>query len=94
MKGQKTGGRTKGIPNKVTRDIRACISEAFHKAGGVEYLLKVSKEDARTFLTLVGKIVPQEVVATVTQYVAELPKTAPTVQEWQQQHQPPHHTVQ
>lgn len=55
---QKTGGRQKGTPNKLSSDIREVIKAAFDEAGGKEYLVTLSKSDPRTFLTLVGKIVP------------------------------------
>lgn len=54
-------GRRKGIPNKVTGDVRACIHEAFNKAGGAAYLLQVAKDDPRTFCALLGKVLPTTV---------------------------------
>lgn len=53
-------GRPKGMPNKFTRDLRATIEQAFHKAGGRDYLVRVSKTRPDVFLALVGKIIPQE----------------------------------
>jgi len=65
-KGQpKKGGRKKGTPNKQTADMRAAMVEAFDKAGGVEWLVKLSQDDPRTFAGLVGKIIPNEIKATV-----------------------------
>jgi hypothetical protein len=63
--GRKTGGRKKGTPNKVTADMRKAVVEAFDKAGGVEYLVKLSVEDPRSFASLVGKVIPAEVKATI-----------------------------
>jgi hypothetical protein len=62
---KKTGGRKKGTPNKQTTDMRAAMVEAFDKAGGVAWLLTLSKDDPRTFAGLVGKIIPNEIKATV-----------------------------
>lgn len=59
-------GRPKGSANKLTKDIRQAIAEAFDKAGGVDYLVKIAKTQPQTFCSLVGKIVPQEVKAAVT----------------------------
>ncbi|MER8628503.1 hypothetical protein NKH55_01835 [Mesorhizobium opportunistum] len=61
MKGTKTGGRTAGTPNKVTASIKEAVTEAFEKAGGVDYLVKLSKDDPRTFCALVGKVIPLQV---------------------------------
>ena len=61
-KGQpKTGGRQKGTPNKMTQTIRAALEEALNRAGGVEYLLRQSEENPQAFMTLLGKIIPQQV---------------------------------
>ncbi len=57
----KTGGRQRGTPNKVTVAVREAIVNAFEEVGGQSYLVKVAREDPRTFLTLVGKIVPREI---------------------------------
>lgn len=58
-KGQpKTGGRKKGVTNKLTADVKAMVLEALDKAGGVDYLLNQSKENPSAFMTLVGKVLP------------------------------------
>jgi hypothetical protein len=54
----KTGGRQKGVPNKLTMDVRKAIIEAFEKAGGVDYLHQLATTDPKTFCTLLGKAVP------------------------------------
>lgn len=54
-------GRKKGVPNKITANIKAAIIEAFDKAGGAEYLLQIAKTDPRTFCALVGKVIPLQV---------------------------------
>lgn len=35
----KTGGRQKGVPNKLTADVKAMVLDALSQAGGVKYLL-------------------------------------------------------
>lgn len=62
---RKGPGRPKGAANKITKDIRAAISQAFDKAGGVDYLVTQAKQNPQAFLTLIGKIVPAEVRAQV-----------------------------
>lgn len=53
-------GRPKGASNKITRDIREAITEAFERAGGVDYLVKLSQTNPQVFCGLVGKVVPQQ----------------------------------
>jgi hypothetical protein len=61
-KGKKTGGGTrKGIPNKLTADLRAAIQGAFEKVGGQTYLQKVAQNDPRTFCKLLGMTLPKDV---------------------------------
>lgn len=64
-RGYKTGGRSKGTPNRTTAEMRGAIVQAFHEAGGVDYLVKVAKDDPRTFCGLLGRVLPREVKAEV-----------------------------
>lgn len=63
-KGKPGPGRPKGLPNKTTQAIKDAIVEAFEKAGGVEYLVTLAKEDPKTFCGLVGKVIPLQVEGT------------------------------
>lgn len=56
-------GRPKGVPNKLTGDIKAMIQQALENAGGVEYLTERAQDPrtASAFLTLVGKVLPMTV---------------------------------
>ena len=60
-------GRKRGVPNKLTAHIREAVENAFSAVGGEDYLVKVAKEDPRTFCTLLGKILPTQVDAQVDQ---------------------------
>lgn len=62
-KGQKTGGRTKGTPNKLTGDVKAMILDALDKKGGVKYLVQQADSNPVAFLTLVGKVLPMTVAS-------------------------------
>jgi hypothetical protein len=62
--GKKTGGRTKGTPNKVTGELKDMILTALDDKGGVEYLKKCADDNPVAFLTLVGKVLPLQVNAT------------------------------
>lgn len=63
--GKKTGGRQKGTPNKTTVALKDAIMNAFHKVGGRAYLVTVAKEDPKTFCTLLGRVLPQELKAEI-----------------------------
>lgn len=54
-------GRPKGASNKITRDIKDAIINAFHEVGGQSYLAKIAVEDPRTFCALVGKVLPLQI---------------------------------
>jgi hypothetical protein len=54
-------GRKKGVPNKLTANIKATIMAAFADAGGKDYLVTVAKTDPRTFCMLLGKMLPNQV---------------------------------
>jgi len=62
-KGMKTGGRQKGTPNKVTRELREMVLEALDCAGGVKYLTERANDPrtASAFLSLVGKVLPMQI---------------------------------
>lgn len=60
-KGQKTGGRQKGTPNKVTGNVREMVLRALDKAGGEEYLLAQARDNPNAFMALVGKVLPTQI---------------------------------
>lgn len=58
-KGVKTGGGSrKGVPNKLSADVKSMILAALDKAGGANYLLAQSQDNPTAFMTLVGKVLP------------------------------------
>lgn len=54
-------GRKKGVPNKVTADVKAMILTALNEAGGADYLVQQSEENPVAFMTLIGKVLPMTV---------------------------------
>lgn len=60
-KGIKTGGRTKGTPNKTTGQLKEMILQALENKGGVDYLEKCASDNPTAFLSLVGKVLPLQV---------------------------------
>ena len=63
-KRKKAGGRQKGTPNKATTQLKESILAAFDKLGGVDYLVKVGKENPPVFCSLVGKVLPSQMNVT------------------------------
>jgi hypothetical protein len=51
-------GRVKGVPNKVTGEVRTMVLQALDRAGGADYLLEQARANPTAFLTLVGKCLP------------------------------------
>lgn len=61
-KGERRGGRQKGTPNKLTKDLKETILAALDAQGGQKYLEGVANSDPRTFCALLGKVLPMTVV--------------------------------
>jgi hypothetical protein len=76
--GNRGKGRKKGVPNKATKALKDMILGALDKAGGEDYLLEQAHNNPGAFLTLIGKVLPQDIKAsvttTLTQRVVEVPK--------------------
>jgi hypothetical protein len=54
-------GRKRGVPNKVTGELKAMILKALDEAGGVAYLTTQAKESPNAFLALIGRVLPLQV---------------------------------
>jgi hypothetical protein len=59
-KGRKTGGRTAGVPNQITADLKGMILGALADAGGRDYLSRQADKNPGAFLVLVGKVLPMQ----------------------------------
>jgi len=57
---RKGAGRPKGVPNKITTDLRQAVINAYDKAGGEEYLAGLARDEPKTFATLMAKVIPSE----------------------------------
>lgn len=62
-RGKPGPGRPKGLPNKVTRDLREMIRGALDAAGGQKYLQTQATKNPKAFLALIGRMIPQDVKA-------------------------------
>jgi hypothetical protein len=65
-------GRKSNICNKMTRDIREMIRAALDKAGGVSYLVKQAEKNPTAFMSLVGKIIPAQIDASIRRELPEM----------------------
>jgi hypothetical protein len=64
-KGVQNGpGRKKGVPNKVTTELKQMVLDALDGAGGVNYLIDRANDPktAGAFIALIGKVLPMTVV--------------------------------
>ena len=59
-------GRPKGVQNKLTKSIKEAIEAAFQGVGGPEYLMRQAEENPQAFMTLLGKIIPNQIQADLT----------------------------
>lgn len=76
--GNRGKGRKKGTPNKVTKALKDMILGALEAKGGQKWLEAQMDENPAAMLTLLGKVLPQDIKAsvttTLTQRVVEVPK--------------------
>lgn len=56
-----SGGSRKGIPNRITADVRAMVLAALEQAGGQKYLVQQAGANPRAFLSLLGRLLPTQV---------------------------------
>lgn len=59
-------GRKRGVPNKMTMAAREIISEAVHRMGGVDQLVKWAKKDPLNERVFWGSIFPKLLPVQVT----------------------------
>lgn len=54
-------GRKKGVPNKITKELKEMILQALDESGGVEYLKDQAAANPASFMTLIGKVLPMTI---------------------------------
>ena len=57
-------GRKKGVPNRVTKELKEMILGALSDVGGQAYLARQAEENPNAYLALVGKVLPMTVNGT------------------------------
>jgi len=97
-RGYKTGGsgRTKGTPNKDTAQIRDMIIGALQQVGGTEYLARQALENPASFMTLVGKVLPTQLIGDgehPIQFVIRGPSPVESASDWLKAHAPQQITI-
>lgn len=60
-------GKPKGALNKNTKALKDIILQSLSKAGGSAYLAEQAKKNPAAYLALIGKVLPQDINASVTQ---------------------------
>ena len=85
----KTGGRNKGTMNKTTALLKDAILTAAEQAGDkdgmVGYLVRQANENPVAFMGLMGKVLPLQIAANVTQQFADVTDEIMTPEEWAEQ---------
>lgn len=66
MKGKKTGGRTKGTPNKTTTVVKDAIQQAAEGLGGWKRMMAWAKEDPANERVFWGQVYPKLLPLQVT----------------------------
>lgn len=59
-------GRPKGVPNKTTNDVRQMLLASLNNVGGQTYLEEQAKANPKAYLSLISKVIPQEVKSQIT----------------------------
>lgn len=61
-KGQpKSGGRKKGVLNHNTTELKDMILQALNLEDGIEYLRQQAREEPKSFMLLLGRVLPLQV---------------------------------
>ena len=58
-------GRAPGATNKITRDVRAAMLEAWQNVGGVAYLERLAVREPKIFAQLLKAVIPREIHQTI-----------------------------
>jgi hypothetical protein len=59
-KGCKTGGRTKGTPNKITAAFKEAVLRAYDGIGGDDAFMEWARQNPTQFYQIASRLIPQE----------------------------------
>ncbi len=59
--GERRGGRKKGTPNKIQAELKDMILAALHHVGGEDYLQRQAEAEPKSFMLLLGRVLPLQV---------------------------------
>lgn len=74
--GRKTGGRSKGTPNKLGATAKENITSVFTRLGGVAAMVKWAEKNPTQFYQLYGKLLPLQAEHSGTVTLAQLLEAA------------------
>lgn len=60
MAGNAGRGRPRGVPNRLSGELREMILASLHAVGGVDYLCRMAHEQPVAYLSLLGRLLPLE----------------------------------
>lgn len=82
-------GRKAGVPNKLNATVKMMILGALDELGGQKYLVEQAKANPQAFMSLLGKIIPTQVVGDMSyRYVARMPPPEGDTDEWLKRYAP------
>ena len=92
-------GRPKGVRNKAHVALKEAVLQAAEevgwdgtgKGGLVGFLKRMIETDLKAFASLLGKLIPTNIVADITVHPAEVTDEIMTPDQWAKQHQPTAH---
>lgn len=58
-------GRPKGSKNRLTNTLKEAIEKSFDEVGGVQYLVEQARENPTAYMSLLAKVLPQQINAQV-----------------------------
>jgi len=61
------------LNTKRAMEVKRAVYDAFDRLGSIDYLVEIGREDPRTFIALLAKIMPNEIKAELTSNEVAMP---------------------
>lgn len=82
-------GRKPGTPNKLTSTVKMMVLGALDALGGQAWLARQAKKHPQAFMTMLGKIIPTQVVGDMSyRFVARMPPPEKDPEQWLKRYAP------